>query len=329
MAGEVILLVEDNANLLSELSELLEKEEYHVIPAVHGRDGLEKMKLDTPDLIISDIIMPIMDGYQFFQEVRSKPDWVSIPFIFLTAHKDFDYVLKGKKLGVEDFLYKPILAEELITAVRSRLSRSQQLLMSQLQLSYEASLIMLANAIEVRDQYTRGHVERVMNYSLILAEQLGYGSSELRDLRFGSILHDIGKIQIRESLLLKKEPLTESETDLIRKHPIMGVDLIKGIHYLLPAIPVILNHHERWDGSGYPKGLVGDAIPLSARIVAVADSFDAMTSKRPYRPMMSVEKAYEEILRNSGTLYDPKVVREFERAWVQGRIDAIYKAFPS
>lgn len=329
MTGEVILLVEDNPNLLSELTELLEKEKYNVIPAMHGKDGLEKMKLDTPDLIISDILMPVMDGYEFFKEVRSKPEWLSIPFIFLTAHKDTEYVLIGKKMGAEDFLYKPVLIDELLTTIRSRLSRSQQLLLSQLHLSYEASLIVLANAIEVRDQYTRGHVERVMNYSLMLAEQMGYASTELRDLRFGSILHDVGKIQIRESVLLKKEPLTDDEIDLIRKHPTLGVDLIKGIHYLEAAIPVILNHHERWDGSGYPKGLIGEAIPLSARIVAVADSFDAMTSKRPYRPMMTVDQAHEEILRNSGKLYDPKVVEEFEKAWIQGRIDSIFRAFPS
>jgi HD-GYP domain-containing protein (c-di-GMP phosphodiesterase class II) len=142
---------------------------------------------------------------------------------------------------------------------------------------------MLANAIEVRDPYTRGHVERVMNYAQTIAEYLGWTREEINHLRFGSILHDIGKIHISEEILTKAGPLTDEEWIEMKKHPEMGVELIKDIHYLESALPVILYHHERWNGSGYPRGLKGENIPVIARIVAIADSFDAMTTIRPYR----------------------------------------------
>jgi putative two-component system response regulator len=269
-----------------------------------------------------------MDGYTFFETVRSRSEWISIPFIFLTARREREHILAGKKLGVEDYLLKPISPEELLTTIRSRLGRSHQLLLVQLQEAYEASLIMLANAIEVRDAYTRGHVERVMNYAIAIARHVGLTEPQLSNLRFGSILHDIGKIHVRQSTLLKEGPLDEDEWVEMKRHPSMGAELIKEVHYLTPAVPIILRHHERWNGSGYPEGLSGAEIPLSARIVAVADSFDAITTKRPYRTVMSPEHAYEEILRFNGIYYDPMVINAFKRAWSSGQIRKIHEAFP-
>ena len=175
--------------------------------------------------------------------------------------------------------------------------------MVQLQQSYETSLTVLANSIEVRDQYTRGHVERVTFYALTLAEQLGWQESQMEQLRFGAILHDIGKVHISEDILRKKEPLEDEEWEEIRKHPATGAEMIKDIPFLIPAIPVVRFHHERWDGKGYPYGLVSDEIPLVARIVSVADGFDAMTTSRPYHPALSIDEAYEEIMRKSCLLY--------------------------
>jgi putative two-component system response regulator len=326
MAGETILLVDDNQILRDGLKTLLEQENYRVFGAANGEEGLSKMEVFAPDLILSDIVMPVMDGYAFFKTVRSHPEWISIPFIFLTARREPEFVLAGKKLGVEDYLLKPVSPEALLTTIRSRLSRSHQLLLVQLEQSYEASLIMLANAIEVRDPYTRGHVERVMNFALAIGETLGWELSN--DLRFGSILHDIGKIYIRESTLHKKGPLNDLEWEEMKKHPELGAELISGIHYLQPAVPAILSHHERWNGSGYPRGLLEDAIPLTARIVAVADSFDAMTTDRPYRDVMALKCAYDEILACSGRLYDPEVVLAFKQNWESGQIQDIIKAFP-
>lgn len=328
MAGETILLVEDNQVLREGLKALLEQEKYSVMTAVHGMEALDQMRSNTPDLILADIIMPEMDGYAFFEAVRQQPEWISIPFIFLTARRERRSILAGKLLGAEDYLLKPVSPDELLTAIRSRLGRSHELLLAQLQNSYEASLIMLANAIELRDPYTRGHVERVMNYALAIAGQLDWSQANLKHLRFGSILHDVGKIHIPERILKKKSPLTEDEWVEMKKHPEMGASLIKEIHYLLPAIPVILYHHERWNGSGYPFGLVGEAIPVSARIVAVADSFDAMTTMRPYRNVMTPRQAFEEVLDCSGNQYDPAIVEAFRLAWESGKILEIIKAFP-
>jgi putative two-component system response regulator len=218
MPGEKILLVEDNEVLREGLKSLLELEKYVLQVAGNGLEALDMMRSAPPDLILSDILMPLMDGHALFEAVRSKPEWISIPFIFLTARRERESILAGKKLGAEDYLLKPVSPEDLLTAIRSRLGRSQQLLLAQLQESYEASLIMLANAIELRDAYTRGHVERVMNYGQALAGQLSWSSGSKNQLRYGSILHDIGKIQIAEEILSKDGPLTEDEWLEMRGH---------------------------------------------------------------------------------------------------------------
>lgn len=328
MTEEKILLVEDSDVLRQGLKSLLEQESYKVITGGNGVEALEKMEETTPDLILADILMPEMDGYELFEAVRNRPEWISIPFIFLTARRERRHILAGKRLGADDYLLKPISPEDLLTAIRSRLGRSQQLLLAQLQESYEASLIMLANAIEVRDPYTRGHVERVMNYAQTIAEYLGWPPNEINTLRFGSILHDIGKIQISEAILRKEGTLSDEEWVEMKKHPEMGVELVQGIHYLNSAIPVILSHHERWNGSGYPHGLKGDKIPIMARIVAIADSFDAMTTERPYRKELTPEQAFNEVVSGSGTQYDPLMVDAFTHAWKTDKITEIFLAFP-
>jgi putative two-component system response regulator len=328
VAGEWILLVEDNDVLREGLKSILEQEGYHAMAAGDGHEALEKMNKTTPDLILSDIIMPQLDGYGLFERVRARAEWVSIPFIFLTARRDRQYVLAGKRLGADDYLIKPVSPDDLLTAIRSRLGRSQQLRLAQIQESYETSLIMLANAIEVRDPYTRGHVERVMNYALSIAEELNWIPANLNHLRFGSILHDIGKIHIPENILRKKGQLTQDEWVVMRKHPETGADLIKAIDFLEQTIPIILYHHERWNGSGYPFGLKEMAIPIAARIVAIADSFDAMTTMRPYREVLTPHNAYLEIENNAGILYDPAMVKAFQRTWNSNKVMAIFEAFP-
>jgi HD-GYP domain-containing protein (c-di-GMP phosphodiesterase class II) len=157
---------------------------------------------------------------------------------------------------------------------------------------------------------------------------LGWSSDQIHFLRIGCILHDVGKINISETVLNKKGPLTESEWEEMKRHPASGADLVKDIHYLAPAIPVILYHHERWNGKGYPQGLAGEDIPLPARIIAVADSFDAMTTLRPYRAVLTPEQSRQEILSGSGSQYDPAVVEAFLRAWSAGRIEQIFGQFP-
>jgi putative nucleotidyltransferase with HDIG domain len=323
MNEETLLVVEDNRVLRSALEEMLTLDGYAVLSAANGREALKQMETVRPDLILSDIAMPEMDGYSFFREVRSHPEWLAIPFLFLTARSDKEDILTGKDLGAEDYLIKPLNYQELVTAVRSRLSRSRQLRMARLKEAYEASLTVLANAIEVRDHYTRGHVERVTAYSLVLAKELGWKGKPLENLRFGAILHDIGKIHIRERILLKTGPLNDGEWVEMKQHPVVGAEMIRSIPYLAPATSAVRHHHEYWDGSGYPDGLKGEEIPMGARIITVADALDAMTTTRPYRAARSLEEAYEEILRCSGTYYDPKVVEAFCRAWEAGEIQKI------
>jgi putative two-component system response regulator len=326
MSIATILIVEDNPVLRAGLQEMLELEDFTTLAASNGREAIECMEKNHPELILSDIAMPEMDGYAFFHAVRSRPEWISIPFIFLTARGEKEDVRAGKDLGAEDYLVKPLSQEELLTAVRSRLDRARQLHVAQLQQAYETSLTVLANAIELRDRYTRGHVERVMQYAFALAEQLDWQRVSPDELRFGAILHDIGKINIPEATLSRREALTGEEWTDIRRHSLLGAEMVKDIPYLSAAFPVIRYHHERWDGQGYPEGLAGEAIPLGARIVCLADSFDAMTTDRPYSPARPLEFAFQEVLRCSGSHFDPVVVQAFVKAWQAGRVQSIYSA---
>ena len=257
MSKETLLIVEDNDTLRDGLREMLGLEGFAVVTAANGNEALGRMSTITPDLILSDIAMPVMDGIEFFSAVRNRPEWVTIPFLFLTARGEKQDILRGKNLGAEDYLVKPLSRDELVTAVRSRLARSEQLRMIQLQRAYEASLTALANAIDLRDRYTRGHVERVTGYAVALAGQLGWVEKRMEQLRFGAILHDIGKIHISEKILLKTGPMTDEEWEEIKRHPIIGAEMIKDIPYLTHAVPIIRSHHERWDGKGYPDGLEG------------------------------------------------------------------------
>lgn len=322
MAQETILIVEDNPVLREGLQEMLELEGFKVLTASNGREALAEMSGNSPNLILSDIAMPEMDGYTFFRAVRERPEWIAIPFIFLTARGEKEDVLTGKDMGAEDYLIKPVTREDLITVVNSRLERAHQLHVAQLQRAYETSLTVLANAIEVRDLYTRGHVERVMAYSFAIAGHFDEAVDH-DQLRFGAMLHDIGKLHIRETILRKPGPLSPEEWVEIRQHPRTGAEMIRDIPFLSPALPVIRHHHEWWDGTGYPDGLSGEAIPLAARIVAVADGFDAMTTNRPYSPARQLEVAFQAIVACAGTRYDPKVIEAFKQAWANGRIQEI------
>jgi putative two-component system response regulator len=316
----IVLIVEDDVLMREALLDILNTGGFRALDAQHGQEALLIMSEVVPDLILSDISMPQMDGLTFFRKVREHPGWITIPFIFLTARGERQQILQGKDMGAEEYLVKPVLPEELLRAIRARLTRSRQLRLAQLQESYEASLTMLANAIEVRDQYTRGHVERVTNYSVIIAQGMNLDKQWVEAIRFGAILHDIGKIHVRESVLRKRTPLTEEEWHELSLHPVTGAEMIKDIPYLVPAIPAVRSHHERWDGKGYPDGLSGIQIPLPARIVAVADSLDAITTERPYHKPMSPELAYEEIVNNAGIRYDPTVVSAFRKVWAEGRL---------
>jgi HD-GYP domain-containing protein (c-di-GMP phosphodiesterase class II) len=182
-------------------------------------------------------------------------------------------------------------------------------------------LAALSQAIEARDPYTRGHSARVSALAVVIARRLGWRSSRLSGLRLGGLLHDVGKLNLDEAVLRKPGPLDEREYSEIKRHPLAGARLIRRLEALRPALPYILFHHEWWDGSGYPSGRSGEQIPVGARIVAVADAFDAMTSPRPYRPPLPLRGALAQVAGGSGTQFDPRVVRAFLAAWSDGEID--------
>jgi len=320
MSGETILVVEDNDSLREGISEMLSIEGFHVIKACNGMEAVESLRHTTPDLILSDVMMPGMDGFDFYTSVRSQSSLVSVPFIFLTARTDPADFFKSRMLGADDYLAKPVSRDELVTSIRSRLVRYSQVKLAQIQQAYQASLSMLADAIEARGPITSGHIERSAELALILGHYLNLNERALHQLRFGAILHDIGKLHISEEILFKVEPLTEEDWVEIKRHPVAGAEMVRGIPYLADVAPIIRHHHERWDGQGYPDGLAGLEIPLGARIIAVVDSFDAMVSERSYAPACTHRQAFEELVRLSGSKYDPKVIQVLEKAWMDGKI---------
>jgi putative two-component system response regulator len=266
--------------------------------------------------------MPVMDGFELLEAVRQRPTGATIPFIFLTARGTREDIFTGKSLGVDDYITKPITSKELLSAVRARLQRADEFAMMAQLLAAKDSLRVLANAIENK----RYHVERVNDYAQAIAEELGWDDKHRDALEFGAILHDIGQVRIPEVILLKAGPLTEKEWGEMRKHPEEGARMIEGIPYLSPAIPIVLHHHERWDGGGYPHGLQGEEIPIEARVLAVADTFDAMTSDRTYRKALDPSVAYNEIVRQSNHQFDPRVVEAFLRCWQRGEYQKIIRS---
>ena len=315
-----LLVVEDDPAMLVALRDILEGAGYHVLTASNGQVALDIFSKDMPTLILSDISMPIMDGIELFEAVRKQPMGAAIPFIFLTARGTREDIFAAKSLGADDYITKPITSQELLAAVRARLQRTDELMLAQLKAAYKASLSVLANAIEARDRSTRSHVERVNAYAQAIARELQWEDESRDALEFGAILHDIGKIAVREAVLCKTGRLNPDEWEEMRQHPEVGARMIERIPYLAGAVPVVLHHHERWDGTGYPNGLLGEAIPIGARLLSVVDTYDAMTSNRPYRAAASPEDALNEIVHLVGVQFDPAMVEAFRRCWERGAL---------
>jgi putative two-component system response regulator len=324
MNGETILIVEDNDSLRIGISEMLTIEGFSVLAARNGVEAVELLKNNIPELILSDVMMPEMDGFDFYRKVRSHPELFSVPFLFLTARTDPEDSLKGRMLGADDYLTKPISRNELVTTIRSRLNRSRQIKLAQIEQAYVGSMTLLAGAIEARTLVSNNHIERVTETCLLLASLLGWSERSLPALRFAAILHDIGKLHIPDRILLKEKPLTESEWAEIKRHTLTGVEMIRGIPLLSEANPIIRYHHERWDGNGYPDGLAGLAIPPGARMLAVVDSFDTMVSPRVYARQLNVSAALDELSRLAGIRYDPALVQALRDVWQDGKLQKIY-----
>lgn len=309
MKNQKILIVDDEPQNLQLMRRILEKE-YQLCFATDGEKALAAAAKHKPDLILMDIMMPGMDGYEVCRRLKQDLSLTGIPVIFVTAMADIDDEVHGFDIGGVDYITKPVKSAIVRRRVETHLSlvRTEELEQTRLLIIQR-----LGRAAEFKDNETGLHVIRMSHYSSILARELGASSNYCQQIFQASPMHDVGKIGIPDKILLKPGPLNDDEWNIMKKHPRMGADII-GDHrskLLTMAREIALTHHEKWDGSGYPKGISKENIPLSGRIVAVADVFDALTTKRPYKEAWPVEDAVDLLSEECGGHFDPKLIPVF------------------
>jgi putative nucleotidyltransferase with HDIG domain len=310
-----VLIVDDDTLVRDTLRFVLEDAGYDVWATAHGADALAVLESQPIDIVLSDIFMPGMNGFDLLKQIRQRrPD---VPVILVTGFGNIEMARQALKEGATDFITKPynvheipILIERNLTRHTLESSRTRDL-QEEVQRSYRATLEALLAALDTRDTETEGHSERVAAYTMLIAQRLNLSEEELPHIERGALLHDIGKIGVPDHILYKPGPLTPDEWEIMKQHPVVGYKMCMKIEMLRPAAPIVLHHHERWDGKGYPYGLSGEEIPLGARIFAIADTLDAMTSDRPYRKALSFAQAREEIERCAGAQFDPELVKVF------------------
>lgn len=306
---DTILIVDDSPQNVQLLEAYLTAAGYEVIAAYDGLEALAKLEKDEqPDLIILDVMMPGLNDYQVCEKIKDCHDTSRIPVILLTALTEIDDKVKGFDAGADEFLSKPVEKLELLLRVKSLLRTKH--LNEDLESARDV-IYTLALAIEANDPYTRGHSERVAEYGARIAERMGLLNEQVDVIRNAGILHDIGKIGISETILQKPGALTDTERIAVQEHPAIGEKICKPLRSANLLLTVIRHHQERFDGDGYPDRLSGEEIPIEARIIAVADAYDAMTSPRPYRPPMSQRQVTSTLRRDAGNQWDPDVVESF------------------
>ncbi len=308
---EKILVVDDNRDLRELAETILKTQDYQVILAEDGKEALDIFDQSPPDLIISDIAMPEMNGFAFLEAVRSRKEGAAVPFLFLSAYSQKANLSQARRLAVDDYLFKPFDAKELLDAVRVRLDRRRAVRLFDTHEAHLQTILLMANVIEIRDTYTYDHIMRMRKIAKLFGKALKWDVASLVILDFGAILHDIGKLVVPSDILKKKDSFTPEEWAIMRQHPEVGAKMLKGITHLKPVIPFVLYHHERWDGGGYPYGLAGKNIPFEGRVIAIIDVYDAITSDRPYHKKRSKEYALKTIEEKSGTHFDPFLAKEF------------------
>jgi putative nucleotidyltransferase with HDIG domain len=341
---EQILVVDDEEAIREVVSTMLESKGYRCTAVSNGRAAQEQVKKSTPDLVLSDMIMPEMDGIKLLDWLREYDP--EVPVIMVTAIHDISTALEAIRRGAYDYILKPFEKDQLFLGVGRALqhrrlvaeNRSYQLKLeqqveertaqlnqslAQLEQSYDDTLEALGSALDLKDAETEGHCQRVTAFTISIAKAMPVPNNYLAILARAAFLHDIGKMAIPDGILRKPGPLTDDEKQIMRTHCEIGYNMLIRIPFLRDAAEIVLAHQEFFDGTGYPRGLKGDQIPLGARIFTIADSLDAMISDRPYRRALPMSHAREEIRRCSGTQFDPKVVEVFstipEQHWVELR----------
>ena len=304
-----VLIADDRESIRSLFHRLLNADGHEVVLASDGASALAAVYRQRPDVILLDVAMPLMDGLEVCRRLKADPATRLTPVVLVSGQTDLADRINGIEAGADEYLSKPVHPHELRARVRS-LSRVKQLI-DALD-SAEAAFVALALTIEARDPYTKGHCERLSQTAASLGRALGLGEEDLRALHRGGYLHDIGKVGVPDSILLKPAPLTPEEAAIMRRHPEIGDSLCAPLQSLRAVRPIILGHHERIDGSGYPAGLRGDDVPLLAQIVGIVDVYDALTSRRPYRDALSHEEAVKFVLEETHAgRFNPRHVEAF------------------
>ncbi len=303
-----MLVVDDEELNRKLLRGLLMSCGYHVEEAANGEEALRKVHEIHPDVVLLDIMMPRVDGLTVCRKLKQDPQTQLIPVVLLTALAGVDDRVAGIEAGADDFLSKPFHQPELLARVRSLIRVKQ--LTDQLERT-EDILFTLAAAVEAKDPYTEGHLRRLEQYAIQVAVALGLSPHQAMMVRYGALLHDIGKIAVPDAILRKPEKLSDEEFAIIKEHPVTGERICRPLRFGAEVGPIVRSHHERWDGSGYPDGLVGEAAPLGARIVAIVDAFDAMTTHRPYRAALGVREALATLRTGAARQWDPRLVQAF------------------
>jgi putative two-component system response regulator len=304
-----LLVVDDVPQNRTLLERMLSAEGHLVTSAADGAMALRMVEAEPPDLIVSDIDMPNLDGIELCRKVKENPSTRLVPFILITGLADRANRIAGIEAGADDFLGKPFDSQELKARVRSllRLKRYTDELDSA-----ESVILSLALTIEARDPYTRGHCQRLAAYAVLLGVRIGASEEQLSALHRGGYLHDVGKIGIPDAILFKPSELTADEYNLLKRHTVIGDRLCGDLRALSLVRPIVRHHHERLDGSGYPDGLRGDAVPLLAQVISIVDEYDAITTSRPYRQALPPERALDELARDvKKGLLNPDLVEIF------------------
>ncbi len=322
----LILCIDDNPEVLK-LMKMLLADEFDLELETSAEQGLKFLRDKNPDLVLCDVMMPGMDGHAFARVVKGDESLKHIPIILVTARTGAEMLNEGLQAGADDYISKPFDSTELKARIRSQLRMRQMEselalvnrnlkmrtsdLVDQQRSLFLSTVKSLASAIDAKDEYTRHHSTRVTDFSLKIAAKMGFSEKELSELELAAVLHDVGKIAVPESILNKPGKLTNEEFKLIQEHPVRGEAILSPVIELKDIGRIVRAHHERYDGNGYPDKLKGREIPLGARIMAIADTYDSITSERPYRKAASHRYAIKEIIGCSGTQFDPEVVENF------------------